>query len=80
MVLTRPAPKTFPEYLLVLKNGDAWWFMLFYSVTFGGFVGLSLRRQDRLRNRSGAFLASTVKTTSTKTTGRTSGSSAPRTV
>ena len=25
----------------MLKIGDAWWFMLFYSVTFGGFVGLS---------------------------------------
>jgi len=25
----------------VLKEADAWWFMLFYFVTFGGFVGLS---------------------------------------
>src|SRR5690606_12280536 len=24
-----------------LKAEDAWWFMLFYGVTFGGFVGLS---------------------------------------
>jgi len=29
------------EYLAVLKIGDAWWFMFFYSVTFGGFVGLT---------------------------------------
>jgi len=37
----QPAPKTLPEYLAVLREPDAWWFMLFYGVTFGGFVGLS---------------------------------------
>jgi len=37
----RPAPKRFAEYLAVLKTGDCWWLMLFYFVTFGGFVGLS---------------------------------------
>ncbi|MFN3514486.1 MAG: nitrate/nitrite transporter [Phenylobacterium sp.] len=37
----QPAPKPLTEYLKVLKVGDAWWFMLFYGVTFGGFVGLS---------------------------------------
>lgn len=36
-----PPPKTFAEYLKVLKDRDAWWFMFFYSVTFGGFVGLA---------------------------------------
>ena len=36
-----PPPKTFAEYLKVLRIGDAWWFMFFYSVTFGGFVGLA---------------------------------------
>jgi NNP family nitrate/nitrite transporter-like MFS transporter len=36
-----PAPKGLPEYLKVLKDRDAWWFMFFYSVTFGGFVGLA---------------------------------------
>lgn len=36
-----PPPKTFAQYLHVLKDADAWWFMFFYSVTFGGFVGLS---------------------------------------
>jgi MFS transporter, NNP family, nitrate/nitrite transporter len=36
-----PAPKGLGEYLQVLKVGDAWWFMFFYSVTFGGFVGLA---------------------------------------
>ena len=25
----------------MLRDGDAWWFMFFYSVTFGGFVGLA---------------------------------------
>ncbi len=37
----RPASKSLAEYFKVLKIGDAWWFMAFYSVTFGGFVGLS---------------------------------------
>ncbi|OFV92208.1 MAG: MFS transporter [Acidobacteria bacterium RIFCSPLOWO2_12_FULL_65_11] len=29
------------HYLGVLKQADTWWFCLFYSVTFGGYVGLS---------------------------------------
>ena len=37
----QPAPKSLAAYLSVLKEADAWWFMLFYGVTFGGFVGLS---------------------------------------
>ena len=41
----RPAsrrPRRWPSLSdQVLKTGDAWWFMLFYGVTFGGFVGLS---------------------------------------
>jgi len=37
----RPAPKSLADYLSVLKTGDAWWLMLLYGVTFGGFVGLS---------------------------------------
>jgi NNP family nitrate/nitrite transporter-like MFS transporter len=36
-----PPPKSLPEYLAVLKDRDAWWFMFFYSVTFGGFSGLA---------------------------------------
>jgi len=36
-----PPPKSLPEYLLVLKDKDAWWFMFFYGVTFGGFSGLA---------------------------------------
>ena len=37
----QPAPKPLSAYADVLKVEDAWWFMLFYGVTFGGFVGLS---------------------------------------
>lgn len=36
-----PPPKSMSEYLAVLKDKDAWWFMFFYSVTFGGFSGLA---------------------------------------
>ena len=36
-----PPPKSLAEYLKVLQDADAWWFMFFYSVTFGGFVGLA---------------------------------------
>jgi NNP family nitrate/nitrite transporter-like MFS transporter len=38
---TQPAPKPLTAYASVLQEADAWWFMLFYFVTFGGFVGLS---------------------------------------
>jgi NNP family nitrate/nitrite transporter-like MFS transporter len=37
----RPPAKSLAEYLSVLKTSDAWWLMLLYGVTFGGFVGLS---------------------------------------
>ncbi len=37
----RPPSKSLVDYFKVLKIGDAWWLMAFYSVTFGGFVGLS---------------------------------------
>ncbi len=37
----QPEPKPLSAYAAVLKEADAWWFMLFYFVTFGGFVGLS---------------------------------------
>jgi MFS transporter, NNP family, nitrate/nitrite transporter len=44
--VTRDAPGEPPaeslrEYLAPLKTGDAWWFCVFYSMTFGGFVGLT---------------------------------------
>ncbi len=38
---TQPAPKPLLDYGRVLGQADAWWFCLFYSVTFGGFVGLA---------------------------------------
>jgi NNP family nitrate/nitrite transporter-like MFS transporter len=37
----RPEPVTLKNYALVLTDHDTWWFMFFYSITFGGFVGLS---------------------------------------
>jgi MFS transporter, NNP family, nitrate/nitrite transporter len=37
----QPEAKPITAYFEVLKDQDAWWFMLFYGVTFGGFVGLS---------------------------------------
>jgi len=36
-----PPPRPLAAYLRLLRIGDAWWFMFFYSVTFGGFVGLA---------------------------------------
>jgi NNP family nitrate/nitrite transporter-like MFS transporter len=36
-----PAPKSVFGYLLVLKERDAWLFMFFYCVSFGGFSGLA---------------------------------------
>ena len=38
---TQPAPKPWADYASVLRQRDTWWFCLFYSVTFGGFVGLA---------------------------------------
>ncbi|CAD5110184.1 MFS transporter [Zestomonas carbonaria] len=37
----RPAPKPLADYLKALGDRDSWWFMFFYSVTFGGFLGLA---------------------------------------
>ena len=37
----QPAPKRLVDYAAVLRLRDTWWFCLFYSVTFGGFVGLA---------------------------------------
>src|SRR3546814_7556427 len=36
-----PAPTKLIDYLQPLTTSDAWWLMAFYSVTFGGFVGLA---------------------------------------
>ena len=41
----QPAQKPLGQYVAayfnMLAQADAWWFILFYGVTFGGFVGLS---------------------------------------
>ena len=36
-----PKQKTLADYANILRIADAWWFMFFYAVTFGGFVGLA---------------------------------------
>jgi NNP family nitrate/nitrite transporter-like MFS transporter len=36
----RRTPVTWKNYVSVLSDTDTWWFMFFYSITFGGFVGL----------------------------------------
>jgi MFS transporter, NNP family, nitrate/nitrite transporter len=36
----RRAPVTLKNYATVLMDPDTWWFMFFYAITFGGFVGL----------------------------------------
>jgi MFS transporter, NNP family, nitrate/nitrite transporter len=45
LMLAREAPNLSPQpamrALRVLGEPDLWWFMLFYGVTFGGFVGLA---------------------------------------
>ena len=39
---SQPKPKPLSAYTAVLGMRDTWWFSLFYSVTFGGFVGLAV--------------------------------------
>jgi MFS transporter, NNP family, nitrate/nitrite transporter len=36
-----PPPKPVAAYFTPLRSGDAWWFMFFYAVSFGGFSGLA---------------------------------------
>src|SRR5579883_3477564 len=36
-----PPRKKIADYARLLKQGDCWWLMFFYGVSFGGFVGLS---------------------------------------
>jgi NNP family nitrate/nitrite transporter-like MFS transporter len=36
-----PPRKTMADYGRLLRKSDAWWLMFFYSVSFGGFVGLA---------------------------------------
>jgi hypothetical protein len=37
----RPKAKSMADYFKALGDRDSWWFMFFYSVTFGGFIGLA---------------------------------------
>ena len=45
LLARNPPAYRFPQplggYFRVLRIADTWWFMAFYGVTFGGFVGLS---------------------------------------
>jgi MFS transporter, NNP family, nitrate/nitrite transporter len=36
-----PPPKPIAAYFAPLRSADAWWFMFFYAVSFGGFSGLA---------------------------------------
>lgn len=47
----RPLGQSIGQYLVALQHSDIWWFCLFYSVTFGGFVGLSSFLPLFLRNQ-----------------------------
>ncbi len=38
---SQPPPKRLADYMAVLREVDTVWFCLFYSITFGGFVGLA---------------------------------------
>jgi len=38
---SNPPPKPAKAYFAPLRGADAWWFMFFYAVSFGGFSGLS---------------------------------------
>jgi NNP family nitrate/nitrite transporter-like MFS transporter len=37
----RSKPKSVSDYFKALGDRDSWWFMFFYCVTFGGFMGLA---------------------------------------
>jgi len=59
---TRVTAQSLSGYLAVLRERELWWFCLFYSVTFGGYVGLSsfmpllLRDQYRLPAVTAGYL------------------------
>ncbi|MEE3508116.1 MULTISPECIES: nitrate/nitrite transporter [unclassified Pseudomonas] len=37
----RAKTKSMADYMKALGDRDTWWFMFFYAVTFGGFIGLA---------------------------------------
>ena len=53
----RPRPKKLIEYWKLLKDRDSWWFMLFYAVSFGGFVGFANYMKVYLMNTYQADMA-----------------------
>jgi NNP family nitrate/nitrite transporter-like MFS transporter len=59
---TRVAQQSLGSYLAAVRQRELWWFCLLYSVTFGGYVGLSsfmpllLRDQYRLSAVSAGYL------------------------
>jgi NNP family nitrate/nitrite transporter-like MFS transporter len=59
----RPPPQRLPQYLKVLAEADAWWFMLLYAVAFGGVVAfasilvLYFHQQYRLPPVTAGYLA-----------------------
>ncbi len=63
----QPKPKPVLDYFKVLKEKDAWYFCILYSVTFGGFVGLSsflsyffVSQYDLAAVRAGEFVTLVV--------------------
>jgi NNP family nitrate/nitrite transporter-like MFS transporter len=61
LILAREAPKqtrTARPFRAVLRESDLWWFCLFYSVTFGGYVGLSSFLPLFLRDQQGLAASS----------------------
>ena len=57
MLLAKESPNrpstSVARYMKAMKAGDLWWFCLFYSVTFGGFVGLGSFLPTFLHNQYG---------------------------
>ncbi|WP_122848248.1 nitrate/nitrite transporter [Pseudomonas viridiflava] len=49
----RSKPKSTADYLKALGDRDSWWFMFFYSVTFGGFIGLASALPGYLNDQYG---------------------------
>lgn len=50
---SRVASSSLAGYLTALRERELWWFCLFYSVTFGGYVGLSSFMPLLLRDQYG---------------------------
>jgi MFS transporter, NNP family, nitrate/nitrite transporter len=55
---TRPTRVPFSRYMTVMKQGNIWLLCLFYSITFGGFVGLGTFLPLFFHNQYGLSAAS----------------------